>query len=316
MKILVTGGAGFIASHIVDRYVELGHDVWVVDNLSSGKSEQIHPQARLVQADIRDSSVADWICRERPEVINHHAAQISVKVSTEDPQLDAEVNIAGLLNVLQAAVQARTRKFIFASSGGTIYGDPESPPVPETVPFAPLSPYGISKAAGEYYLRYYAADHDLAFTSLRYGNVYGPRQDPHGEAGVVAIFCRQLLGGEVPTIHWDGEQEKDMVYVGDVVRANVIALQQGDNQAFNIGTGLGTSVNHIFSALVNILGVRVTPRYGPKRPGDIRVSYLDTTRAFRELNWKAEVDLTTGLKHTLEFFRQQMDRDALPLRPA
>lgn len=316
MKILVTGGAGFIGSHIVDRYIELGHDVVVVDDLSSGQQEQVNPRARLMQADIGNERVAELIRSERPEVVNHHAAQISVRVSTEDPAQDARINILGLINVLKASADAGVRKVIFASSGGTIYGAPERLPVSETAALDPVSPYGISKAAGEFYLRHFAADRGLAYTSLRYSNVYGPRQDPHGEAGVVAIFSRQLLAGSIPTIHWDGEQQRDMVFVGDVVRANVIVLAQGDKGAYNIGTGVGTSVNTIFAQMVRLLGKAVTPNSGPKRPGDLRASYLDTTLAWQDLHWRAEVDLATGLQITLDYFRQQMELSPVPIQPS
>ena len=305
MRILVTGGAGFIGSHIVDAYLAAGHEVTVVDDLSTGRKHNLNAKASFQQLDIRDRGLRQFIAAGRFEVINHHAAQISVKVSTEDPLLDAEVNVLGLLNVLQAAAESGVRKVIFASSGGTIYGGPERLPIDEGYPYAPESPYGCSKAAGELYLRCFAKERGLGFTALRYSNVYGPRQDPHGEAGVVAIFARKVLAGDTPVIHWDGEQSRDFVYVGDVARASLLALSAGDGEGLNIGTGVPTTVNQLYQGICDAAGRRIEPQYGPRRPGDLRTSYLDAAKAQQVLGWQPEVALADGLARTVEYFRQE-----------
>lgn len=302
MKVLVTGGAGFIGSHVVDGYLAAGHQVAVLDDLSTGKREQVHPEARFYLGDILD---AERVFGEfRPEVVCHLAAQMSVKVSTEDPQRDAQANVMGLLAVLEAARQCGTRKVLFASSGGTIYGAPNQDPVAETHPTLPESPYGITKMVAEHYLRFYRQEHGLAYTSFRYGNVYGPRQDPHGEAGVVAIFTQRLLRGETCTIHWDGEQTKDYVYVGDVVRANLLALAAGDDRCFNIGSGVGTTVNQLYAHLAALCdSPDLSPQYGDKRKGDVRRFVLDCRKVHEHLGWQAEIGLEQGLKQTVAFFK-------------
>src|SRR5216683_3306712 len=257
MRILVTGGAGFIGSHIVDQCVTAGHEVAIVDNLweeGGGKGENLNPKARFFHADITDEARLQSIFDEiRPEVVSHQAAQHSVAISTRDPRLDARVNILGLINVLTNCTRVGTRKIIFASSGAT-YGTAARLPLDEEVVQCPESPYGITKMAGEHYLRYWQEAYGLAYTAFRYANVYGPRQDPNGEAGVIAIFAKRFLKYEPVRIDWDGEQQKDYVYVGDVARANRIALEQGDNDIFCIGTGKGTSVNEIYRALEEIIG--------------------------------------------------------------
>ncbi len=303
MRILVTGGAGFIGSHVVDAYLEAGHEVIVVDNLATGRRENVDPRARLVVMDICDPALHDLMADVKPRVVNHHAAQPSVKVSVDDPALDARINVLGLINVLEASWQAGVEKFIYIASGGAMYGEPEYLPVDEDHPIRPLSPYAITKAVGEHYLRFYEHEYGLRWTSLRYGNVYGPRQDPHGEAGVVAIFTEQLLTGQTPVIHWDGEQQKDFVYVGDCARANLLVLDGGDGQAYNIGTGHGTSVNHLYETLLKVMGLNVVPDRGPRRPGDIRYSYLNCDKIARELGWRAQVSLEEGLRRTVEYFR-------------
>ncbi len=301
MRILVTGGAGFIGSHIVDLYLAAGHEVAIVDNLwehGGGKEVNINPQASLYQADITDEAGIKRIFNEvRPEIVNHHAAQASVA----DPLLDARVNVSGLLNVLTNCTRTGTKKIIFASSGAT-YGTPDEVPVNEETPQRPESPYGITKLVAEYYLRYWYEANGLRYTALRYGNVYGPRQDPNGEAGVIAIFAKHIIAHEPVRIDWDGEQQKDYVYAGDVARANLLALDHGDNDIFCIATGKGTPVNEIYRALTKSIGHEVEIVRAPKRPGDIHLIYFDCSKAERLLGWKAQVSLEAGMRATVQFF--------------
>jgi len=308
MRILVTGGAGFIGSHIVDQCIAAGHTVAVVDNLwdeGGGKKTNLNPQAHFYHADITDESSLDHVFDEvQPEVVSHQAAQHSVAISTKNPKLDARVNVLGLLNVLNNCTRVGTRKIVFASSGAT-YGTPVRLPIDEDVPQRPESPYGITKMVAEYYLRYWQDAHGLTYTALRYGNVYGPRQDPNGEAGVIAIFARRFLNHEPVRIDWDGEQQKDYVYVEDVARANLIALDHGDNDIFCIGTGTGTSVNEIYRTLEEIVGFSPEIVKAPKRPGDVHLAYFNCSKAARILGWKPEVSLQEGIKATVDYFRQQ-----------
>jgi UDP-glucose 4-epimerase len=305
MKIVVTGGAGFIGSHAVDAYVAAGHQVIVVDNLSSGRREYVHPTARLIVMDINDPPLADLFLTEQPDVVNHHAANPSVSRSVREPRFDATQNILGTLNVLEAARQAKVGKFIYISSGGAMYGNPEYLPADEGHPSNPVSAYALSKHTGERYVRLYGMEYGLRWTSLRYANVYGPRQDPHGEAGVVAIFCQNLWDRVRPEIHWDGEQTRDFVYVEDCARANLLALEAGDGQAYNVGTGVGTSINILFQTLLDVTGLQVQPRRGPRRPGDARHSYLDCTKIQHKLGWQAQVSLREGLKQTWNWFQHR-----------
>lgn len=311
MKVLVTGGAGFVGSHIVDLLVENGHHVAVVDNLSGGKRSNVHPRASLYVEDIRTTELARILSSERPEVVIHQAAQMSVKKSTDDPMHDADVNVLGLLNVLESCVSCGVRKVVFASSGAT-YGNPDYLPLDEHHPLRPASPYGITKMASEHYLAYYCRDRNLQYTALRYGNVYGPRQDAHGEAGVVAIFTTQLLTGETPVIHWDGEQVRDYVFVGDVARANQLATIEGpsDGGTYCIGTGVGTSVNDLYGGICDVLGLSVIPNRAPRRSGDLRAAYFDTRAAQRDLGWQATVPLEQGLAQTVQAFRAELASNA------
>lgn len=304
MKALVTGGAGFIGSHLVDMLVNCQHDVAVVDNCTTGSRAHLNAHARFYEIDIAASDMRDLLLTERPEVVFHQAAQMSVKVSTEDPVYDAQVNVMGLLNVLDGCVKAGVRKLVFASSGAT-YGNPEYLPIDEYHPQRPESPYGITKMVAEHYLRYYFRDHGLAFTALRYGNVYGPRQDSqgHGEAGVLAIFIRKLLAGDTPVIHWDGEQVRDYVYVTDVARANLLAATRGDGECLGIGTGRGTSVNEIYQRLQKALGIVIEPERAPRRPGDLRAAYFDISRARDRLGWQPSVGLDDGIAATVDYWR-------------
>lgn len=308
MRIVVTGGAGFIGSHLVDAFIAGGHDVVVIDNLwthGGGRRENINPRASFVHMDIRDEAVKRIFHEVKPELVCHHAAQHSVAIGARDPQFDANVNIIGMLNVLDAAVAAGTRKVTFASSAAT-YGDVTQMPVDENSPQRPVSPYGITKMATEHYLRFYKSEHGLDYTILRYGNVYGPRQDPNGEAGVIAIFCGKFLAHEGVRIDWDGEQSRDYVYVADVVRANVAALTRGSAEAYVIGTGKKTTVNQVYKALVQATGFEAPVTKAPRRPGDAREIYFNPAKAARELGWKAEVDLQTGMRETIAYFRERI----------
>ena len=312
MRALVTGGAGFIGSTLVDRLLAEGHAVEVVDDLSSGRLANL-ADARadldhdfsFHQIDICDPNVVELIERSRPEVVFHLAAQIDVRVSVEDPVRDARINVLGSLNVLEGARRAGTRKVVFASSGGTIYGevDPEDLPVGEGHPQHPVSPYGVSKKVVSDYLHAYRELHQLEFTSLALANVYGPRQDPHGEAGVVAIFAGRLLSGEPCTIYGDGEQTRDYVYVDDVADAFVRAAERGSGLLCNIGTGIETSVNELYRAMAENAGVDTPPQYAPARPGELARSALDAGRAGLHLGWRPFTSLTEGTAATLEWFR-------------
>ncbi|MHB8599966.1 MAG: SDR family NAD(P)-dependent oxidoreductase [Ktedonobacteraceae bacterium] len=306
MRILVTGGAGFIGSHIVDQSIAAGHEVAIVDNLweeGGGKTENLNPKARFFKADITDEDAINRVFDEvRPEIVSHQAAQHSVSVSTKYPKLDARVNVLGLLNVLTNCTRVGAHKIVFASSGAT-YGTPVRLPIDEDVPQHPESPYGITKMVTEYYLRYWQEAHGLIYTALRYGNVYGPRQDPNGEAGVIAIFAKRFLNHESVRIDWDGEQQKDYVFVGDVARANVLALTGGDNNIFCIGTGKGTSVNEIYHELATITDFKPEIVRAPKRAGDIHLAYFNCAKAAQLLGWKPKVNMEEGIRATVDFFR-------------
>lgn len=307
-KVLVTGGAGFIGSHVVDAYLVAGHDVWVLDDLSSGRRENVPEGARFVEGDIAGPEVRDLFREVGFDLVNHHAAQIDVRVSVEDPAFDARTNILGLLNLTEAAVVTGVKRFIFVSSGGVVYGEPEARPTPETQAKDPHSPYGVTKLAGEYYLGYYRRVKGLEQVSLRYSNVFGPRQDPHGEAGVVAIFCRRLLDGEPLTIFGDGEQSRDYVFVEDVAAANLLVSELAldfegiDSVAFNVGTGVATSVNRLAEEMESVAGVSVGRDPQPARPGELRHSTLDAGKIERR-GWARAHDLRSGLRETYRYIR-------------
>ena len=314
MKILVTGGAGFIGSHIVEAYLAEGHDVAVVDNLwlhGGGRLANLPPGVRFYAVDVTDPALAEVVEREQPDVVNHQAAQHSVKISTDNPALDARVNVLGLLNVLETCRRSAVRKVIFASSGAT-YGTPATVPMDENTPQLPESPYGITKMMAEHYLRYYHAAYGLEYTAFRYGNVYGPRQDPGGEAGVIAIFSHRLLAGLPVRIDWDGEQAKDYVYVGDIARASALALERGNARIYCLGTGVGTTVNELHRRLVRLIGRETPTVRAPKRPGDVHLAYFTCDRARDELGWTPAVSLDEGMAATVEFFQQQSGMAPFP----
>ncbi|MBI5904616.1 MAG: NAD-dependent epimerase/dehydratase family protein [Deltaproteobacteria bacterium] len=306
MRVLVTGGAGFIGSHVSQAYVDAGHEVLVVDNLSSGKKENVPEGARFVFADVGSDTALEAVRTFRPEVVNHHAAQISVRKSVENPVFDARENILGTLNLLEASRKNGVRKVIFSSSGGAGYGEQEYFPADEKHPLRPVSPYGAAKVAVELYLHFYRVQYGLEYTALRYSNVYGPRQDPHGEAGVVAIFCTRLLRKQTAVINGDGEQTRDYVYVGDVVRANVEALSRGEGLGINIGTGFETDVNTLFRRLRDLSGSRQEEIHGPAMAGEQRRSVIENRMAFDELGWYPNVSLDDGLALTLAYFREKV----------
>jgi len=304
LKILVSGGAGFIGSHIVDAYISAGHKVVVVDDLSRGKKEQVNKRAKFYQVNICDRKKLESVFkREKPQVINHHAAQIDVRKSVADPAMDAQTNIIGSINLAELAVKYKSKKFIFASTGGALYGEQDYFPADECHPIRPLSPYGIAKRSVELYLYYYHKIHKLEYISLRYSNVYGPRQDPFGEAGVVAIFAQRLWRKEPVIINGTGKQTRDFVYVGDVVRANLLALKPGVIGEYNIGTGRETSVNEIYQLLASATGAKGKPIHGPAKKGEQMRSVLDARLARKVIGWKPEVKLEQGIKLTAQFFK-------------
>ena len=305
MRILVTGGAGFIGSHIAEAFVREGHEVSIVDDLSSGREEQVPQGARFYRLDIRSPELRAVFATEKPEVLCHHAAQMDVRRSVADPGYDASVNILGLLNLMELGRQYGLRRVLFASTGGAVYGEQEVFPCPETHPTEPVSPYGVAKLASERYLHFYSVQYGISWVGLRYANVYGPRQNPHGEAGVVAIFTEKLLRGEQPVIHGDGLQTRDYVYVGDLVRANLLALESDYCGPLNLGTGKETDVNTLFHLLCELTGVTLPERHGPAKPGEQRRSCIDSGLAERVLGWRPEVELSEGLRRTVEFFRSR-----------
>ncbi|MDR0965915.1 MAG: NAD-dependent epimerase/dehydratase family protein [Myxococcales bacterium] len=304
MKVLVTGGAGFIGSHVVDGALRAGHEVVVLDDLSSGRRENLDPRAKLYVLDIRSKEAAELILDEQPEAMFHLAAQMDVRRSCADPRFDADVNLGGLLNLMEASVRAGSvKRVVFSSTGGAIYGEQDHFPADETHPTRPCSPYGVSKAGSELYLGYYRAQFGLSYAALRYANVYGPRQNPHGEAGVVAIFCERLLSGRECVIYGDGGQTRDFVFVGDVVRANLLALESDYVGALNVGTGVETDVNALYAALARAVGTDRPARHEPQKPGEQRRSVITPALAKRILGFAPEVSLDEGIAQTVAFFR-------------
>ncbi len=311
LRVLVTGGAGFIASHVADAYLARGDQVWVVDDLSSGRRANVPAEAEFVEMNVADPALRDLFRDVRFDLVNHHAAQIDVRISVEDPMRDARTNVLGFLNVLEGAREVGAQRVVFVSSGGVVYGEPEVIPTPETAPKLPLSPYGVTKLGGEFYLHYYRHVHGMKCVALRYSNVFGPRQDPHGEAGVVAIFSNRLLSDEPLTIFGDGEQTRDYVFVRDVVSANLkvsdLVLDEAgglDAFAFNVATGVGTSVIGLADALEEIAGRRPGREHRPERPGELRHSTLDCAR-LRAQGWAPRFSLEEGLRETYEYIKNQ-----------
>ena len=305
-KALVTGAAGFIGSHLVDRLLSEGYQVAAVDDLTSGKLQNVNPAARFYHTDIGQATLAEIFAREKPSIVFHLAAKASVTWSAQHPVENAEVNEIGTLKLLEAARLCGVEKFIFSSTGGAIYGNPEEIPCTESTPADPLSPYGMSKFAAERYVALYHRLYRLNYTNLRYGNVYGPRQDPSGEAGVIAIFIEAMLMGNRPHIFGDGDQERDFVYVDDVVEANICAINGGHRSTLNIGSGQGTSVNRIFEALKAELRFQQEADRRPRRPGEVHKIALDCTRAERMLGWTCQVTLEEGLRRTVEYYANHL----------
>lgn len=308
MKILVTGGAGFIGSHVTDALINQGHTVEVLDNLSSGTTENLPEGVKLHVMDVQSPDAAVLIRQSRYTALIHHAAQMDVRRSVADPAFDVQVNVLGLINLMEAGKESGLEKVVFASTGGAIYGEPESGPQSETHPQRPLSPYGISKLTSEKLLHFYAHEYGIPYVALRYGNVYGPRQNAHGEAGVVAIFAERFLSGQPTMIHGDGLQTRDYIYVADVARANLAALNfSGESTAFNIGTGMETDVVTLHRKLQKAVQVDQNPTHGPQKPGEQRRSVLDCTQAATKLHWKPEVSLDEGFQYTADWFSSRMN---------
>ena len=305
MKIMVTGGAGFIGSHIVNAYINAGHDVVIIDDLSSGEMRFVNPKANFYQLNIHSPDVKKILEKEKIAAINHHAAQISVSESVSDPLFDANSNIIGTLQLLQNAVSLEIDKFVFASTGGAMYGEQTTFPASEEHPCHPLSPYGISKLCAEHYINYFRTQHGLNTTVLRYSNVYGPHQNPHGEAGVVAIFCQRLMKGLPPVICGDGEQTRDFISVRDVAQANIIALDSKCNGTFNIGTGKETSVNFLTKELLKVSEVTTSAKYSPPRNGEQGRSSIDSKKLLESFGWKPCISLEGGLLETINYFKNK-----------
>ncbi len=303
MKIVVTGGAGFIASHIVDAYIAGGHEVHIIDDFSTGQEKNLNPRAEMHCFDVADPRSARIIEEIKPSVLNHHAAQMDVRRSVADPAFDARTNIIGFITLLEACKNIQVNKVLFSSSGGAVYGDREPIPASEQHETLPLSPYGVSKLTGELYLRYYHMAFGLPYVALRYANIYGPRQSSAGEAGVIAIFISQLLAGKSPTINGDGQQTRDYVFVGDVVKANLAALETNYVGPVNIGTGVETDVVAICNELRRGIAIQVEAVHGEAKPGEQRRSCLDASLAGKVLGWKPEVSLQAGLAKTIAYYR-------------
>jgi UDP-glucose 4-epimerase len=305
LKILVTGGAGFIGSNLVDALVERGDEVVVIDNLSTGRRENLNPQIKFYETSIGDPGLADIFEKEKPDIVCHHAAQIDLRRSVNEPLFDAEVNILGSLNVIVNSIRSGVGKFVYASTGGAIYGEPQYLPVDENHPINPVSQYGVSKHTVEHYLLLYALQHELNYVALRYPNVYGSRQNPFGEAGVIAIFAHQMLGGEQPTIFGPGDKTRDYTHVSDIVEANLLAMERGRNLICNIGTGVETSDQDIFDAIAEALGYSSSPIYTSVRPGEIQRICLDWSKAEQELGWRPKTTLKDGIAKTVSYFLKQ-----------
>jgi len=308
LNILITGGAGFIASHVADAYIAEGHSVVIVDDLSGGFLENVNPKARFYQLDIRSEKLEDVFLKEKINIVNHLAAQMDVRKSVADPKFDASVNVIGGLNLFECARKHQVKKIIFSSTGGAIYGEQDYFPADEEHPVRPLSPYGITKLCTEKYLFYYKAVYNIDHVVLRYANVYGPRQNPHGEAGVVAIFCNKMLRGEKPFINGDGKQTRDYTYVEDVVKANLLALKHGSSAIYNVGTGIESDVNKLFYELRNHLNPSCPEQHAPAKAGEQQRSVISFKKIERELGWRPTVQLEKGLRLTAEYFKKKFSK--------
>jgi UDP-glucose 4-epimerase len=308
LNILITGGAGFIASHIADAYIAEGHNVVIVDNLSGGVLENINPKAKFYQLDIRNEKLEDVFQKEKIDIVNHLAAQMDVRRSVADPKFDASVNVLGGLNLFESARKHRVKKIIFSSTGGAIYGEQDYFPADEEHPMRPLSPYGITKLCTEKYLFFYKAVYGIDHVILRYANVYGPRQNPHGEAGVVAIFCNKMLKGEKPIINGDGKQTRDYTFVGDVVKANLLALKHDGSAIYNVGTSIESDVNKLFYELRNHLNPSCPEQHAPAKAGEQQRSVISYKKIEQELGWHPTVQLDEGLRLTAEYFKKKISQ--------
>ena len=304
MKVLITGGAGFIGSNVADGLIAEGYKVVIVDDLSNGREENIPEKAKFYKTDVRDKALEDVFKAEKPDMVIHNAAQLSVRVSVEEPLTDAGINIMGGLNLIDICKRHGVKKIVFASSGGTVYGEQKVFPADESHPLGPISPYGVAKLTTEHYLYYYLKIYGLEYIALRYANIYGPRQDPYGEAGVVAIFSNMMLAGEVPLINGDGRQTRDYVYVGDIVKVNIAAIKSDFVGPVNIGTGIETDVMALFNILKDASGKDIEEKHGPAMIGEQMRSVLDNSLAARVLGWKPEVSIEEGLKLTYKWFEE------------
>lgn len=307
MKIIVTGGAGFIGSNIVDAYIGEGHSVYVIDNLSTGSKTNLNKKAKFYKLDVRSKKIDSLFKEIKPDIVNHHAAQIDVRKSVKDPVFDAESNIMGTINLLQASVRYNIKKFIFASTGGAIYGEQENFPADEEHPLNPVSPYGVSKLSAEHYIKYFYFQYKLPFVCLRYSNVYGPRQNPHGEAGVIAIFIQKLLEGKTPVINGDGLQTRDFVYVKDVVNANLKATNSQFTGVLNVGTGMETDIRTVYKLIASFLKNHKKPIFGPEKPGEQRRSCISSRKAKKEIKWEYLYDIKHGLAETVSYFKSNFN---------
>jgi len=308
LKILITGGAGFIGSHVADACINAGHKVIIVDDLSSGTIENINPKSKLIKMDIRDEKIRDLFSQEKFDVVIHHAAQMDLRKSVIDPRFDASVNITGSINLLENCKEYGVQKFIFASTGGAIYGEQDYFPADEAHPVRPLSPYGIAKLSVEKYLYFYREVYGLNYVCLRYANIYGPRQNPHGEAGVVAIFASKMFAGEIPIINGDGKQTRDYTYVGDVVKANMFALEYDKSDIFNVGTGIESDVNELFRTIKRHTGSACPENHGPAKKGEQFRSVLDYSHIKKVFGWQPSVKIGDGLELTVNYFREKIKK--------
>jgi UDP-glucose 4-epimerase len=308
LKILVTGGAGFIASHISDAFIDAGHHVTIVDDLSAGFEKNINPKAKFVKANIGDKNLSQLFEKEKFDVVNHHAAQMDVRRSVKDPEFDATTNILGTINLLQNVIKFKVKKFMFASTGGAVYGEQEYFPADEKHPTQPRSPYGISKLSVEKYIHFYNAEYGMKYSILRYANIYGPRQNPFGEAGVVAIFSTKLLKGDQPIINGAGKQTRDYVFVGDVVKANLLTLNDEANDIYNVGTEIETDVNQLFHYINSISGANKEEKHGPAAAGEQMRSVITSSKLFNKFSWQPKTKIEDGLKATVEYFRKEQKK--------